>query len=128
MRIEHVAFQMEDPVAAARWYCTHLGFTVKRSSTASPFGHFLADATGQVMVEIYRFPDVTVPDYKAMDARILHLALVVGDVAAERTRLLTAGAAPEGQVQANASGDRVVMVRDPWGFPVQLVSRAVKMV
>ena len=30
MRIEHVAFNVPDPLAMARWYVEHLGFEVKR--------------------------------------------------------------------------------------------------
>ena len=30
MRVEHVAFNVEDPLAMARWYVDHLGFQVKR--------------------------------------------------------------------------------------------------
>ena len=43
MKIEHTAYQVADPPAAARWYVEHLGLTIKRSQDASPFGHFLAD-------------------------------------------------------------------------------------
>ena len=46
VKIEHTAYQVEDPVALARWYVAHLGMTVKRSQHTSPFGHFLADSAG----------------------------------------------------------------------------------
>ena len=43
MKIEHTAYQVEDPAAVARWYVQHLGLTVKRSQDERPFGRFLAD-------------------------------------------------------------------------------------
>ena len=33
MKIEHAAYQIEDPVATAAWYVKHLGMTVKRAQT-----------------------------------------------------------------------------------------------
>jgi glyoxylase I family protein len=123
MKIEHTAYQVADPPALARWYVEHLGLTIKRSQDASPFGHFLADQGDAVMLEFYRQPHLPVPDYRAVDPLILHLAFWADDVAGTRTRLLTAGATAEGDVITNEQGDEVAMLRDPWGIPVQLVRR-----
>lgn len=128
MRIEHLAIMAVDPPSMARWYVEHLGFTIKRSMDVSPFGHFLADDSGQVMLEIYNNPAVDVPDYRAMNPLLLHLALVSTDVAKDRQRLLAAGGGVEGEVVRNEGGDEVAFVRDPWGFTLQLVKRAVPMV
>jgi glyoxylase I family protein len=128
MKIEHLAYMAEDPVAVAAWYVDHLGFSVKRKTEGSPFAHFLADGSGRVMLEVYNNPAATVPDYASMNPLVLHLAFSVDDVAAERQRLIEAGAAPEGEAQIPAQGDHVAMLRDPWGFPVQLVKRAEPMV
>ena len=123
MKIEHVAFQIEDPVAAARWYVAHLGLTVKRAQAGPPFGQFLADDGGTVMLEFYCNPKIRVPDYRAMDPLTVHIALVAADVRAERARLLAAGASAEGDVQETDAGDVMAMLRDPWGVPLQLAQR-----
>jgi glyoxylase I family protein len=128
VKIEHAAYQVGDPVALARWYVDHLGMTVKRAQTASPFGHFLADDGDAVMLEFYANPRVQVPDYRAMDPLVLHIAFSAEDVAATRTRLIAAGATPEGDVQQNDAGDELAMLRDPWGLAVQLVSRRIPMI
>ena len=83
MKIEHVAFNVPDPVAAARWYVDHLGFTIKRRFVEPPYGHFLADDSGTVMVELYKRTDAPVPDYPAQHPAVLHLALVSRDVDAD---------------------------------------------
>jgi hypothetical protein len=36
---------------------------------------------------------------------------------------LAAGATAEGEVTTTDAGDHLAMLRDPWGFPVQLVYR-----
>jgi glyoxylase I family protein len=128
VKIEHTAYQVEDPVALARWYVAHLGMTIKRAQTASPFGHFLADDGDAVMLEFYANPKVRVPDYRTMDSLVLHLAFATGDVAATRARLIAAGATAEGDVQQNEAGDVLAMLRDPWGLAVQLVKRRTPMI
>ena len=128
MKIEHVALQVNDPVALSRWYVEHLGLTVKRAQAESPFGHFLGDDGDAVMLEFYGYPNLPVPDYRRMEPLLLHLAFHVDDVAATRSRLIGAGAAPVGDVQVNDVGDEVAMLRDPWGIPVQLVRRRVPMI
>ena len=103
MKIEHVALQVSDPVALSRWYVEHLGLTVKRAQAESPFGHFLGDDGDAVMLEFYGYPNLPVPDYFRMEPLLLHVAFHVDDVAATRTRLMGAGAAPVGQVTETAA-------------------------
>ncbi len=124
MKIEHVALNIPDPVAAARWYVEHLGFTVKRRFVEHPYAHFLADDSGTVMIEIYGNKAETIPDYHQIPAATLHLAFVCQDVAGERERLLAAGATPiSKEVETMPSGDTMVFLRDPWGFTLQLIKR-----
>jgi glyoxylase I family protein len=128
MKIEHVAFVMQDPAAAAKWYVDNLGFTIKRSMDESPFTHFLADDSGKVMIELYRQPHLRVPDYRDTDPLLLHLALVSDDVEADRQRWMSAGATPIGESTHLDNGDVLAMLRDPWGFAIQLVQRSEPMV
>ena len=128
MKIEHVAFVMQDPAAAAKWYAENMGFTIKRAMNESPFTHFLADDSGKVMIEIYRQPHLRVPDYRDTDPLLLHLALVSDDVESDRKRWIAAGATPVGEATHLDNGDVLAMLRDPWGFAIQLVQRAEPMV
>lgn len=127
MRIEHVAFNVPDPVAMAQWYEQHLGMRTVRSFGPPNHTRFVADASGQTIIEIYNNPKAPVPDYRSLDPLILHLAFAVDDVHGTRARLLQAGASAEGEVTVSDSGDDLAMLRDPWGFAVQLVKRAVPM-
>jgi glyoxylase I family protein len=128
MKIEHAAFQVADPPAMARWYAAQLGLTVKRQQDAPPWGCFLADDGDAVMLEFYNNPKVSVPDYRAIDPLVLHVAFKAGDVAAVRERLLAAGASAEGDVVVTESGDTMAMLRDPWGLALQLVNRRTQMI
>jgi catechol 2,3-dioxygenase-like lactoylglutathione lyase family enzyme len=128
VKIEHVAYQVEDPPAFARWYAQHLGLTITRVQPDPPFGHFLADDGNTVMLEVYNNPAVAVPDYAGIDPFVLHVAFSVPDVPSVRARLLGAGATAVGEVQVSPAGDQLAMLRDPWGLPIQLVRRAVPMI
>jgi glyoxylase I family protein len=128
LKIEHTAYQVEDPIAVARWYVTHLGMALKRSFAESPFGQFIADDGGAVMLEFYNNPKVAVPDYRLINPLVLHIAFTTDDVAATRERLLAAGATSEGDIQTTDFGDEMAMLRDPWGLPVQLVRRKAPMI
>jgi len=123
MRIEHIAWQVSDPAAAAGWYGRNFGLTVRRKFNNPAQAHFLADESGNVILEIYNNPKVSVPDYQSMDPLLLHIAFIADDLAATRDRLIAAGAVLVEDITATPAGDHIVMLRDPWGFAVQLVRR-----
>src|SRR5277367_2235628 len=127
MKIEHVAFNVAEPVAMAHWYTEHLQMRVARISGPPWHAHFLVDCADESMIEIYYNPKAPVPEYCKMDPLILHLAFAVDDVQATRSRLMKAGAIAEGEIDTNPYGDKLAMLRDPWGFAVQLVKRGAPM-
>ena len=127
MHIEHIAFQVSDPVAMAQWYVEHLGCSVARQGGEPAFVHFLKDASGQSMIEIYRNPRVGVPDYRSMDPMLVHIAFHSDDPLADRARLVAAGASVAEDHVVTPAGDEMLILRDPWHLPVQLVKRAAPM-
>ena len=127
MKIEHLALQVPDPIALADWYVKHLGLAVARSTGEPTHTRFLIDSSGAVMLEVYRHPKATIPDYNLTDPLHLHLALQSDNPTADRDRLVKAGAKLVDDVQTTANGDQLVMLRDPWGIAVQLVHRAAPM-
>ena len=127
MKIEHVAFNVPDPIAMAQWYEQRFGMRTVRSFGPPTDTRFIADAAGQTMIEIYNNPKARVPDYRDSDPLVLHLAFAVDDVRATRARLLQAGATAEGEMTVADNGDELAMLRDPWGFAVQLVKRRTPM-
>ena len=123
MKIEHLALQVPDPAAMAAWYIKHLGCSLARSSGEPAFMHFIKDGSGAVMLELYRNPRVPVPNYEAMDPLLLHLAWLSPNPAADRDRLLAAGATLAEDLTTTPAGDQLIMLREPWNIPLQLVKR-----
>ena len=124
MKIEHLALQIPDPAAMADWYCENLGFTVKRSADTPVPVRFIADDSGNTILEIYNNPKATMPDYFSMDPLLLHIAFACDDVPATFEILKAAGAKEITAPEFLDNGDHLAMLRDPWGVAVQLVNRA----
>lgn len=122
-RIEHVAYNVADPVSVAAWYVQHLGMRVARYSGGPTEIHFLADAAGATVLEFYNNPAGAIPDYPTLHPMQMHIAFAADDPDAEAARLRDAGATLE-DTSDLPDGSRLVMMRDPWGLAVQLVRRA----
>lgn len=120
--VEHVAWNVADPTAVAAWYVENLGMSIVRQADTNGM-HFLADASGRVVLEIYRNPAAPVPEYPSQDPLVLHLAFIVDDVKAARDQLCSQGATVANDYDVTPAGDQMAMLRDPWGFAVQLMKR-----
>jgi len=127
MQVEHVAWQVPDPVATAAWYVECMGFKVVRRGKGPSLAHFLGDSSGHVIIEVYNNSAASIPDYPSMSPLHLHLAFTVANVAETRDRLVKAGATIAEDISITHAGDEIAMLRDPWSFPVQLIKRAVPM-
>jgi len=122
MKIEHIAFNVADPVAVADWYCKHCGLRVVRHVPQPAQTHFLADSHSTVL-EVYCNPPDQVPNYRDMDPLLFHLAFTSSDPEADAQRLITAGAEWVEEIKPT-DGSHLVMLRDPWGVALQLCKRA----
>lgn len=121
MKLEHIAYNVADPVAVAAWYVQHLGLKVSRHLPKPAQTHFLSDGHGTIL-EIYCNPPDAVPNYGAMDPLLFHLGFKSADPIADQARLLAAGATFHSEVKL-PDGTRLVMLRDPWGLSLQLCHR-----
>lgn len=122
MKIEHIAFNVAQPLEMCDWYVQHLGLTVVSRNETSPFMTFLADDSGRSMIEIYHNPAAPVPDYRSMDPLVVHLAFVSEDPSADKKRLLDAGATLVSEMHLD-DGSHLLMMRDPWGLALQFCKR-----
>jgi len=128
MKIEHLGLQVDQPVEVAEWYCKNFGFTVKRVSTDPSKAHFIADKSGNVMLEIYNNSIVKTPDYANMNPLLMHLAFQCDDVKGTITDLIADGATLIAGPDDSPDSDDLGMVRDPWGLAIQLCKRVTPMI
>ena len=123
MRFEHFGINVPDARAMAHWYVKHLGMRAVREQHDPPYTHFLADATGRVVMELYTNPAAGDADYSAQHPLRYHHAFAVDAPMTEKKRLEKAGATTL-SVDHPQDGSTLVMMRDPWGVPLQLCKRA----
>lgn len=124
IRLEHVAINVENPVEMAKWYCENLGMKIARKGPPPVNMRFISDAGGNMMLELYHNPPDAVPDYASMDPLTLHIAFMVDDVEGTCRKLVAAGATIASEITITDSGDKLAMLRDPWGVPIQFLKRA----
>ncbi len=122
MKLEHFALNVQHPLEVARWYVENMGMTIVKATDTEPYMHFIADSSGDVMMEVYCNPPDQVPDYGSMNPLLLHLAFVSDDPASDSVRLQNAGATLVDEKQL-ADGSHLIMMRDPWGLALQLCKR-----
>ena len=123
IRLEHVAFNVEDPVALADWYVTNLDMVITVKGDAPGYARYVADAGKNMILEFYHNTDVMIPDYPSIDWHVFHIAFAVQDIEVVRERLIKAGATPDTDITTSDNGDRMTMLRDPWGLPLQFFQR-----
>jgi catechol 2,3-dioxygenase-like lactoylglutathione lyase family enzyme len=123
MKFEHFALNVANARASVQWYVNHLELMIARAKPEPPYTTFLADESGRVIIELYSNPAAQVPDYKSIHPLCFHIAFVADDPNATRMRLLAAGASAAYE-ETLPDGSFLIMLRDPWGIPLQLVRRA----
>lgn len=122
MKLEHVALNVSDVQKVVSWYVEHLGFRVHRRDPVAPYKTFLCSSVGEVMLEFYTNLDAEIPIYSQQNPAVFHLGLLVDGANVARARLETAGATFVSST-STPDGTTLIMMRDPWGIPLQLCQR-----
>ena len=125
MTFEHFALNVVDIKGVVNWYCTHLGLTIANQQRESPYMTFLADSTHRVVIEFYKREDELAEDFSNRHPLTFHVEFVSENAEKDKQRLLNAGASFFDEI-LKEDGSHLVMLRDPWGIPLQLCQRTVK--
>ncbi len=124
---EHYALNVEDSRAKVQWLVDNLGLVVMTEGKAPSYGMLVADAGKHLMMEIYQNTKFPVINFSDVSHNATHLAFTVPDIAAAKRQCVGAGATVVEDVLKTPGGDFVLMLRDPWGEPLQLVTRLAPM-
>lgn len=125
MVFEHFALNVADIKGVTAWYCTHMGLTIASQQNEKPFMTFLADSSGRVIMEFYSREDAVMHKFDQLHPLTFHVAFVSESAENDKERLLQAGASFVEDI-FKEDGSHLVMLRDPWGMPLQLCQRAKK--
>lgn len=127
MEFEHFGLNVPDAKAMAGWYVKHCNMRIVRALPKANQTHFLADEKGRVMMEIYTNAASVIPDHSTEHPLRFHFAFAVSEPAVLKKKLVAAGASVVEELKLD-DGSHLIMMRDPWGVPLQLCKRANPMV
>jgi catechol 2,3-dioxygenase-like lactoylglutathione lyase family enzyme len=122
MKFEHFAINVADVRTTTQWYVQHLGLKILRSIEHAPYTKFLADETDRVVIELYSNTTVVTPDYFTIPPLNFHIAFVAANAKQVEESLIAAGATLFKE-ETLPDGSFLVMMRDPWGVPLQFCQR-----
>lgn len=125
MVFEHFALNVRDINGVVAWYCEYLGLEVVSEQQEAPFMTFLADTSGRVVLELYSREDADTRNFLNEHPLTFHVAFVTDNAENDKNRLVKVGATFFEEV-FKPDGSHLVMLRDPWGMPLQLCQRAKK--
>jgi catechol-2,3-dioxygenase len=124
MVFEHFAINAENIQEVVSWYVTDVGLEIVKGKKEPPFLTFLADSSGKVIMELYHRPDEVTTDFVNKHPLAFHVAFVSENT--EKIKEIT----KRGCFFCRGSRERrrepLVMLRDPWGMPLQLCQRTNK--
>jgi len=123
MVFEHFALNVNNIEEIVKWYTGSLGLKIVSEQKEPPFMTFLADSSGRVIMELYYRPDEHITNFKTQHPLTFHVAFISENAEQDKTRLLELGALFVEEVKKE-DGSLLVMLRDPWGMPLQLCQRA----
>ena len=122
MVFEHFAINVADLPAVRDWFCAHLGLSIRLASPLPPFMTFLTDSSGRVVMELYQREDVVHTDFSKEHHITFHVAFESENAQADKERLTAQGATFVEEVLP-PDGSHLIMLRDPWGLPLQICQR-----
>lgn len=123
MIFEHFALNILNPIEFVDWYISNCEMKIAKSMKVAPFTHFLTDSSNRTVIEIYSNPAAKIPDYNLMHPLEFHFAFTVDDVDTVKNKLILAGAKLVEDIKLE-DGSHLIMLRDPFGIPLQLCKRA----
>lgn len=123
MILEHFAINVNNVDAVVKWYVSNLDLKIVSQQKELPFMTFLADSSDRVIMELYQRPDATMTNFTGQHQLTFHVAFISENAEKDRLRLEKEGASFVEEVEKE-DGSHLIMLRDPWGMPLQLCQRA----
>ncbi len=125
MVFEHFALNVNNVDAVVKWYVSHLELKVVSQQKELPFMTFLGDSSNRVILELYQRSDEAMTNFATQHQLTFHVAFVSENAKKDSKRLQEHGATFVEEVRKE-DGSHLVMLRDPWGMPLQLCQRTIK--
>ena len=111
-----------------KWYEEHLNFEIIREFGNNEGGAvFLKDTRSGTVIELFRLPEISSIKFDELNPIQLHLAIEHPNPLQLCERLVDAGAEMVGEAPKAEHQEKRYLVRDPWGFVLQILNRKNKL-
>jgi uncharacterized glyoxalase superfamily protein PhnB len=127
LRPDHLELNVSDTHEKAKWYVKNLNFKIISQSDGPSHNMLISDADENMMLELNQDSNSPMLEFEKIDYNSFHLAFSVDDIVLIKEKLISAGAKLAEDIKKTANGDQVLMLRDPWGQPIQFVKRVKSM-
>jgi len=124
LRPDHLELNVVDTREKAKWYVDNLNFKIISHSDGPSYNMFISDTDENIMLELNQDSNSPMLEFDKIDYNSFHLAFSVEDMVSIKEKLIKAGAKLAEDIKRTAVGDQILMLRDPWGQPIQFVKRA----
>lgn len=113
MAMHHIHLQVQDPIAAQKWYIQHFGATAGKRN---------AFDTANVPGTEITLGKVDTAQAPTKGRSVDHMGFEVANIDEFVKRLQAAGIKTDGEIRnsTNAAGLRIVYVTDPWGTEIEI--------
>ncbi len=120
IKFEHIAFLLPNPGKAVEWYCSNLDMKIVNKGKGSIF---VTDSARNIMLEFLINNEVKPLNFRKINVLSLHIAFHTKNAEMLKKKLIGNDATVESDLTTTDSGDKIMILRDPWGIPIQLVER-----
>lgn len=128
MGIEHIGLSVSAPIDMSNWYCAIFGFRVVRQEGTNDDGvSFIIDDNEETILELYKLPEVPALPVNTFIPIQFHIAIDCEKPFETANILVDKGATFVGEAPRNEYKGEKYLIRDPWGFVIQLVNRKTKL-
>ena len=129
LNIEHIGICVAAPISMGEWYRDNLDFKIILCAGDDVEGvSFVVDSGGNTILELGKLPEGPPLDGRSLLPLQLHIAIECESPSAEAERLINAGAELLGESPRNSYKGEKVLIRDPWGYTIQLLNRKEKLI
>ncbi|MGK9477972.1 VOC family protein [Melioribacter sp. OK-6-Me] len=119
--VEHIAFNLLNAVGTGDWFVDKLNMIIIKQNNASDFGRFVADSGKNLLFELYQNSEAPVLNFNDILPAQFHVAFSVENIDKIKEILKDCEIAQD--LFTTESGDKIMVLRNKDGVPLQFVQR-----
>jgi len=124
--IEHIGISVSNPTEMAKWYQDNLSCKIlfmSENDNGDNAGAFISDESDSTILELFKLPNIAPIKNELKNPLQLHVAFKSQNPDEDCKRLIKVGATFIEECLVKHEGEKLLLLKDPWGNIIQLVKR-----